>query len=54
MAEAITFYPPGIPVIYPGEILTDEILAYVLDMQRIGLKVVGPQDTALHTLRISE
>ena len=54
VAEAITFYPPGIPVIYPGEILTDEILAYVLDMQRIGLKVVGPQDTALHTLRISE
>lgn len=53
-AEAITFYPPGIPVIYPGEVLTDEILDYVLDMQRIGLKVVGPQDAALHTLRISE
>ncbi len=54
VAETITFYPPGIPVIYPGEVLTDEILAYVLEMQRIGLKVVGPQDAALQTLRISE
>ena len=53
-AEAITFYPPGIPLLYPGEEITREILTYVRDMQRIGLKVVGPQDAALQTIRIIE
>ena len=27
-AEEITFYPPGIPVVLPGELITQEVLAY--------------------------
>lgn len=53
-AEAVMFYPPGIPVIYPGEKITADILAYVQTMQRIGLKVVGPQDVSLRTIRVIE
>ena len=46
------FYPPGIPVVCPGEELTQEVLDYIQAMQRLGLKVVGPQDAALQTIRV--
>ena len=51
-AEQIMFYPPGIPVVCPGEELTQEVLDYIQAMQRLGLKVVGPQDAALQTIRV--
>jgi len=50
--EVITFYPPGIPVICPGEEITKEIIDYVRAMQKIGLKIVGPQDAALKMIKI--
>ena len=51
-AEQIMFYPPGIPLLCPGEELTTEILTYIRDMQRIGLKVVGPEDASLEHIRV--
>jgi len=51
-AEVITFYPPGIPVICPGEEITKEIIEYVRAMQKIGLKIVGPQDATLKMIKI--
>lgn len=51
-AEMITFYPPGIPILCPGEIITREIIEYVRAMQAIGLKVVGPVDAKLNTIRV--
>ncbi len=50
--ETILFYPPGIPVLCPGDIVTAEIMAYIRSMQKAGLRVVGPEDTGLKTLRI--
>ena len=37
-AEEITFYPPGIPIINPGEIITEEIAEYIFEMQKLGIK----------------
>ena len=53
-AETITFYPPGIPVVCPGELLTAELLGYIRDMQQRGLRVVGPEDVSLQTIKVIE
>lgn len=50
--ETVLFYPPGIPVLCPGDVVTGEIIEYIRNMQAIGLRVVGPEDTGLDTLRI--
>ena len=51
-AEMVTPYPPGIPVLGPGELISDEIVAYLLEAAAKGLKVHGPEDRALGTLRV--
>ena len=51
-AEMVTPYPPGIPVLGPGEAISDEIVAYLQEGARIGLKVHGPEDRTLSTLRV--
>lgn len=51
-AEQIMFYPPGIPLLCPGEEITQSVLDYIRAMQHLGLKVVGPQDTSLGTIRV--
>lgn len=52
--EIITFYPPGIPIIYPGERISKEIIKYVLLQQKNGGNVIGPEDKNLQTIRIVE
>ena len=37
----ILLYPPGIPVIVPGEVISDETVAEVLSMMKKGLNVQG-------------
>ncbi len=50
--EVITFYPPGIPLICPGEVITQELIDYCKMMQQSGLKVVGPNDASLTTIQV--
>ena len=50
--EEITFYPPGIPIICPGERFTADILAAVKNMASNGLKVTGPEDTGLKRISV--
>jgi arginine decarboxylase len=51
-AEVITPYPPGIPVISPGEEITPEIIAY-LDLElRAGVRMQGPYDAELKRIRV--
>ena len=40
-AASITPYPPGIPIICPGEIMDEEVLAYVKELKSKGGKVIG-------------
>jgi arginine decarboxylase len=51
-AEEIAFYPPGIPIILPGERITRELIDYIKETAALGLRVTGPQDTSLKTLRV--
>jgi arginine/lysine/ornithine decarboxylase len=52
--EQVSFYPPGIPVLLPGEVVTAEIVDYCMAMKQLGLPVSGPADSALRTLRVVE
>ena len=51
-AEQISFYPPGIPVIIPGELVTKEILTYCQRMLALGLPVSGPRDGTLTKIQV--
>ena len=50
--EQVSFYPPGIPVLLPGEIITEEIISYCQMMKGLGLPVSGPADGSLKTIRV--
>ena len=50
--EQVSFYPPGIPVLLPGELVTEEIVNYCKAQKLLGLPVSGPADSSLQTLRI--
>ena len=51
-AEVITPYPPGIPVISPGEEITSEIVAYLDLEKKAGVRMQGPYDSELRTIRV--
>ena len=50
--EQVSFYPPGIPVLLPGEVITREIVDYCVAMKQLGLPVSGPADSELKTIRV--
>lgn len=52
MAEFIMVYPPGIPIVMPGEILTEENLAYIRENLAVGLPVLGPEDPTIQTVKV--
>jgi lysine decarboxylase len=51
-AEIVTPYPPGIPVLGPGEEIGAETVAYLAEAAAAHLKVHGPEDLRLRTLRV--
>lgn len=53
-AEEVTFYPPGIPILNPGEIITAEILDFITAQKNFGGRIIGAADTALNTIKILE
>lgn len=52
--EFIMAYPPGIPIICPGERISEEIIDYVEDLKNAGLSVQGLEDTNLESINIIE
>lgn len=52
IAEFIMVYPPGIPVLLPGEIITQENLDYIQYNLQVGLPVQGPEDFDFRYLRV--
>lgn len=50
--EQVSFYPPGIPVLLPGEVITQEIVDYCEGMKQLGLPVSGPADSSLKSIRV--
>lgn len=51
-AETIVFYPPGVPVLCPGEEINDDVVSYVRQWQSVGMRVVGPADTSLKYIKV--
>lgn len=51
-AETVTFYPPGVPVLTPGEEVTQELVEHIGAAAALGLTVTGPDDPTLATLRV--
>lgn len=51
-AEIITFYPPGIPLLCPGERISADIIDYCLRLQEAGLHISGPEDYTLETVKV--
>lgn len=51
-AESIMVYPPGIPIFIPGEIITEENLAYIKQNLAAGLPVQGLEDDTLETIHV--
>lgn len=51
-AELICPYPPGIPVLMPGEIITLAAIEYLQQIQATGGFISGCADTTLKTLKV--
>ena len=51
-AEEVTFYPPGIPILQPGEVISSEIISYIKANKNIGRRLIGAADTSLNTIKI--
>jgi arginine/lysine/ornithine decarboxylase len=51
-AEMVAPYPPGIPIVAPGEEISDEIAAYLSEAAARAMHVHGPEDLTLKTLRV--
>ncbi len=51
-AESIMCYPPGIPVLAPGERITEEVLEYLRFAQEKGCQITGAEDSSLQTIRV--
>jgi arginine decarboxylase len=51
-AESICPYPPGIPILIPGEIITIDALNYLLQILEMGGEIAGCSDPNLKTIRI--
>lgn len=51
-AESVMCYPPGIPILAPGERITKEILAYIRYMKEKGGSLTGPEDLNIERLNV--
>ena len=51
-AEVITPYPPGIPIICPGERIDEETIDYLQSEMHAGVHIQGPVDEKLRTVRV--
>jgi arginine decarboxylase len=52
-AELVTPYPPGVPAIAPGEVITEAIVDYLEAIVEAGAFVEGAADQTLEHLRVS-
>ena len=51
-SEFVMCYPPGIPILAPGEQITAEILAYIRYAKKKGCSMTGPEDPDMEHLNV--
>ncbi|MFC5403147.1 aminotransferase class I/II-fold pyridoxal phosphate-dependent enzyme [Cohnella soli] len=52
IAEFIYVYPPGIPILLPGEVVSQENIDYIVDHLEVGLPVKGPEDRSVTNVKV--
>lgn len=52
IAEFIYVYPPGIPILLPGEVISQENIDYIIDHLDVGLPVKGPEDRSVTNVKV--
>jgi len=50
--ESIAGYPPGVPALLPGEVVTDEVVFYLQELTAAGARLHGASDPSFTTLRV--
>lgn len=50
--EFVMCYPPGIPILAPGEIITKDIIEYIEYTKDIGCSLTGPEDMDINKLNV--
>ncbi len=50
--EFVMCYPPGIPILAPGEKITGEIIAYIEYAKEKGCSLTGTEDPAVNTIHV--
>ncbi|MFN3966110.1 MAG: aminotransferase class I/II-fold pyridoxal phosphate-dependent enzyme [Endomicrobiia bacterium] len=51
-AQTLTPYPPGIPVLIPGERITKEICEYLIDLSEKDIRISGQETDSLKTIKV--
>lgn len=51
-SEFVMCYPPGIPILAPGEMITNEIIEYILYAREKGCSMTGPEDAEIKRLNV--
>ena len=51
-SEFVMCYPPGIPILAPGELITSEILDYIKYAKEKGCSLTGPEDPEVERLNV--
>lgn len=51
-SEFVMCYPPGIPILAPGEKITREILDYIIYAREKGCSMTGPEDAGIERLNV--
>ncbi|GIP31750.1 aminotransferase class I/II-fold pyridoxal phosphate-dependent enzyme [Paenibacillus sp. J2TS4] len=52
ITEFIYVYPPGIPILMPGQLISQEIIVYILQHIEAGLPVKGPEDLDIQYVKV--
>lgn len=52
IAEFIYVYPPGIPILLPGEVISQPNIDYIVDHVEVGLPVKGPEDRSIEFVKV--
>jgi arginine decarboxylase len=51
-AEMICPYPPGVPVLSPGELITEAALSALFEARDMGVRIAFVADPTLNTLKV--
>ncbi len=51
-SEFVMCYPPGIPILAPGEVITQEIIEYINYAKEKGCSMQGPEDPEVNNINV--